>query len=159
MHDVAKTNTELDQIIAFLCAIGLSVREQELPENCVLPGISIDAGILLVDRKKLLYPGDLLHEAGHLAVVPGAERALLSVNVGDEGGMEMGAIAWSYAAAVAIGLPSEVVFHDAGYKGGAKHLRENFAAGRYLGVPILQWRGLTDRHISRYPTMLKWLAD
>ena len=106
MGNLPKSNTELDQIIAFLGAIGLRVREQELPENCVLPGISIDAGILLVDRKKLLYPGDLLHEAGHRAVVPGAERVLLSVNVGDEGGMEMGAIAWSYAAVVAIGLPS-----------------------------------------------------
>lgn len=43
MQDIAKTYTELDQIIAFLGAVGLSVREQELPENCVLPGISIDA--------------------------------------------------------------------------------------------------------------------
>ena len=165
MCDLAKATSqnraaaELDQIIAFLGVIGLSVREQELPENCVLPGISIDAGVLVVDRKKLLYPGDLLHEAGHMAVIPSAERALMSIDVGNDGGMEMGAIAWSYAAALAIGLPAEVVFHDAGYKGGAESLRENFASGRYLGLPILQWRGLTDASVKRYPEMLKWLAD
>lgn len=159
MSNLPNSNGELDQIMAFLRAIGLSLREQELPETCVLPGISVDAGVLLIDRQKLLFPGDLLHEAGHLAVVPSAQRALLTIDVGDDGGLEMGAIAWSYAAAVAIGLPAEVVFHDSGYKGGADSLRTNFAAGRYIGVPILQWRGLTDRNSKSYPEMLKWLAD
>ena len=33
----------------------------------VLPGITIEAGTLIIDAGKLLYPGDILHEAGHLA--------------------------------------------------------------------------------------------
>lgn len=123
---------ELDQIIAFLSAIGLSVREQDLPDTCVLPVISVEAGALVVDRKKLLYAGDLLHEAGHLAVLPSAERAQMSIDVGNNGGLEMGAIAWSYAAALMIGLAADVVFHDNGYKGGAENLRRNFAAGHSI---------------------------
>ena len=159
MHGVVELGWELDLIIAFLRDIGLGVREQELPDTCVLPGISIDNGALIVDRNKLLFPGDLLHEAGHLAVIPGSKRALISIDVGADGGMEMGAIAWSYAAALAIGLPAGVVFHDHGYKGGAANLLQNFSTGRYIGVPILQWRGLTDNAVKRYPEMLKWLAD
>ena len=48
----------------------------------------------------------------------------------------MMAIAWSYAAAVHLGLDPAVVFHEAGYRGGSGSLIENFAQERYIGVPI-----------------------
>ena len=73
--------------------------------------------------------------------------------------------AWSYAAAMHLGLAPSVLFHEAGYKGGAANLIENFAAGRYIGLPILVWRGLTDAPDSRtvtattYPGMKRWLAE
>ena len=57
-------------IVAFLEEIGLPVRFRDLDEAGFLPGITVEAGGLNVDREKLLYPGDLLHEAGHLAVLP-----------------------------------------------------------------------------------------
>ena len=38
---------------------------------------------------------------------------------GEDAGEEMGAIAWSYAAALHIGLDPRVVFHEDGYKGAA----------------------------------------
>jgi hypothetical protein len=143
----------------------LEVRQRTIAESTVLPGITVDQGELVMDREKLLYPGDLLHEAGHLAVMPAAERASLHQNVGDDGGMETAAIAWSYAAAKQLSLPPEVVFHGNGYRGDANSLIENFVDGRYVGVPILVWRGLTEGGNSasdaptHYPNMKRWLAE
>jgi hypothetical protein len=143
-------------ILEFLRQIGLTVIERAVPPGSVLPGISIDHGALVVDRAALLYPGDLLHEAGHLAVVPPAEREAFHHNVGDDGGMEMGAIAWSYAAAVHLGVPLDVLFHDHGYRGDGGWLREHFSTQASLGVPILTWRGLTDA--ASFPLMRQWLT-
>lgn len=151
-------------IVNFLREIGLAVHERPVLEISVLPGISVDHGALVLDRAKLKYPGDLLHEAGHLAVVPPYEREQCHENVGADGGMEMGAIAWSYAAALHLGIDPSVVFHDDGYRGGADSLRENFATGHYVGVPILVWRGLTtaparsELEAPGYPHMTRWLT-
>jgi hypothetical protein len=152
------------QIIDFLRHIGLSVIERPISESSILPGITVERGAIVVDLGRLLYPGDLLHEAGHLAVVPASERMQMHNNVGNDGGMEMGAIAWSYAAAVYLGIPPDVLFHENGYRGAAESLIENFGNGRYIGVPILAWRGLAqaptahDKGAPGYPAMERWLS-
>lgn len=153
------------RIVDFLTGIGLRVESRAVPPPTFLPGITIDRGTLVYDERRLTHPGDLLHEAGHLAVLPPAEREALGPDAGNDGGMEMGAIAWSYAALRQLGLPAELLFHDQGYKGEARHLREAFEQGQYLGVPILEWRGLTDwqrpgsQHSPiRYPAMKRWLS-
>lgn len=161
--------TDLDalteRIVSFLRSIGLPVSTRALPEPTFLPGITVDRGTLVYDPQRLAHPGDLLHEAGHLAVLPPAQRQTMVDDVGNDGGMEMGAIAWSYAALTQLGLPLEVLFHDHGYKGDGAHLRETFATGGSLGVPILEWRGLTDwqrpgseQSATRYPVMKQWLC-
>ena len=157
----------LDRIIRFLLDLGFQFREVELGEQkTFLPGIAIDRGTLLIDKSGLLYPGDLLHEAGHLAVMPAEKRMRVQGDVGKKGAEEMMAIAWSYAAAVHLGLEPSVVFHEGGYKGGAGSLIENFTNGRYIGVPMLQWIGLTadekrakEMGIEPYPSMIKWVLD
>ncbi len=152
----------LERILAFLAEIGIPVREGSLPDQTFVPGIFIERGALVIDRAKLAYPGDLLHEAGHIAVVPPAERAGLNDNLTTGPGEEMAAIAWSYAAALHIGIDPAVVFHPHGYKGGSQSLLDNFAAGHYLGVPLLQWYGLTRERddgsaAAVYPKMDGWL--
>lgn len=146
-----------DEIVSFLRERGFAVEFTQIAEPTFLPGLAIREGLLLVDRDKLLYPGDLLHEAGHLAVMSPEEREHCEGEVGDNGGYEMAAIAWSYAAACAAGVPVEVLFHDTGYKGSAQSLRENFAAGRGVGVPMLEWLGLVER--GRYPVVTRWMRD
>ena len=152
-------------IINFLRSIGLTVIEQPITVATVLPGISVAHGALVVDHAAIKYPGDLLHEAGHLAIVPAVARAVLHENVGDDGGNEMGAIAWSYAALVHLRLAPSVLFHEHGYRGGADCLIENFTQRRYIGVPMLTWRGLADApsqsetDATGYPTMKRWLAE
>src|ERR1700683_4007273 len=91
------SNPIADRIAGFLTGIGLGIRAGSLSGPVILPGIQIQHGVLVVDEAQLSYPGDLLHEAAHLPVVPAARRNLLDADTGDDGGEEVGAIAWSYA--------------------------------------------------------------
>jgi len=150
----------------FLRSIGLETAPAVLPQDGFLQGIRISRGLLLIDEARLAYPGDLLHEAGHLAVIPAERRTLLEGSAGSDAGEEMAAIAWSYAAALYLGIDPAVVFHSGGYSGGSQAILSNFAQGRYVGVPVLEWLGLAADgktaallEIERYPHMLKWLRD
>lgn len=153
-------------ITEFLVDIGLQVRASAIHEHTFLPGIHVKDGVMNIDEGRLLYPGDLLHEAGHLAMLLPSERPQAGGKMGHDGGAEMAALAWSYAAALHLGLTPEVVFHEAGYRGESQALRENFAAGRYVGVPMLEWAGLTatGKHaealgVQPYPAMRRWLRE
>jgi hypothetical protein len=156
----------VDRIVNFLIKIGIEVTKAPLQQQTFLPGISVDRGAILIDESRLLYPGDLLHEAGHLAVIPSQKRKQAQDNVSKKASEEMMAIAWSYAALVHLGLEPSVVFHEGGYRGWSEALIENFTQGRYIGVPMLQWIGLTadekgakETGVRPYPDMMKWLLD
>ncbi|RTQ49309.1 hypothetical protein EJV47_14305 [Hymenobacter gummosus] len=152
-----------DQLIHFVRRIGLTVREAPLPADSFLPGLRIEDGALLVDRQRLRYPGDILHEAGHLAVVPASVRAGLGPNIADyrsadeAQGDEIAAQLWSYAASVALELPSAVVFHADGYHGSSTWFVENYQRGQYPGLPLLAWMGLTTN--EDFPRMTRWLRE
>ena len=166
MADNGFKNELTARIVNFLIELGLEVKAAVIREETFLPGISVNCGVILIDESRLKYPGDLLHEAGHLAVVPASRRDQLQSYIGRRGGEELMAIAWSYAALVHLGLEPSVVFHEEGYRGGSESLIENFTQGRYFGVPTLQWIGLTaddkrakEMGIAPYPNMIKWLHD
>jgi hypothetical protein len=166
MTDQAFENPVTSKIVDFVRSIGLPVVRAELDDTAFMPGLALDGGRIVIDEDRLLYPGDILHEAGHLAVLRPEQRAQTHGRLGAEGGEEMGAIAWSYAAAVHIQLDPVVLFHPDGYRGGANALLENFAQQRYIGVPYLQWLGLTleppratQQGVQPYPHMLRWLCE
>jgi hypothetical protein len=150
--DPRYANALTSSMAGFLASIGLETAPVVLSEAGFLDGLMISHGVLLID--------------GHLAVVPGAQRKLLYGNAGSDPGEEMAAIAWSYAAALYLGIDPAVVFHPNGYSGGSEAILLNFSQGRYFGVPMLEWFGLTaDKKtaallkVSGYPHMLKWLRD
>lgn len=152
------------RIAGFLVGIGIAVRWETIAGPTRLPGIRIDHGALVVDPARLDHPGDLLHEAGHLAVLAAEERALLAGDAGADPAHEMLAMAWSYAALRHLGLDPTVVFHEGGYAGGSRTLLENFATGRFLAVPLLEWLGMAagparaaELGIEPYPAMIRWL--
>jgi hypothetical protein len=154
------------RIGAFLEDIGLSVRHAELTQPTFLPGLQIEPGGLIVDEQRLLYPGDLLHEAGHLAMLTTEQRQSQGPDAGPDLGYEIGAMCWSYAAALHIGIDPAVVFHAQGYRGASQSFLENFAQGRYPGLPLLQWMGLTadeknapELGVQPFPHMLRWLRE
>jgi hypothetical protein len=162
-------------IYDFIADIGLQIAEADLPHDTFLPGIALRAGGLIVDRTKLLWPGDLLHEAGHLAVLPADIRANAEDDLVDavevEHAGEQEAMAWAYAAAKAVGIPVGVLIHDGGYKGRSADILSMYEFGIYPGLRGLCAIGLAfspgftpagsalqSDHLH-YPNMLRWLRD
>jgi hypothetical protein len=166
---VEKQSAELEKVLSFLNKIGIDVVEKQL-ENPFLPGLSLGPNCLYIDFKKLLYPGDILHEAGHLAVTTPEERKIAGTEkmAADwpSQGEEMGAILWSFAAAKHLELPVEFVFHPNGYKNESEWLISNFTNENYIGLPFLEWAELALSKVNAakegkepFPNMLKWLRD
>lgn len=150
-------------IVAFLTEIGIPVIVEPLGADTRLPAMTVRDGALVIDPARLEWPGDLLHEAGHIAVTDPALRPTLR-EVPSDPAEEMAAIAWSYAAAVELGLDAAVVFHVAGYRGSGPALAENFTAGNYVGVSMLDWFGMTiegrratSDGLPAFPIMQRWL--
>lgn len=159
----------LHTIINFLESIGIPVHFG-ICRNTTLPGIMINSGTLTIDMDTLLYPGDILHEAGHIAVMPPADRLAVKGTINPARDLELSgelmAIPWSYAACIHLGIDPHIVFHDNGYKGGGKYIVENFSEGRYFGVPMLQYIGLCyeprtaqEKNTKPFPTMVKWMRS
>lgn len=159
-----------DRIIAFLREAGIEVVETPVPTDSFLPGVLIRAGTLWVDRATLRWPGDLLHEAGHIAVTPAALRASLDAALETEAlaphAGEVEATAWAYAAVTYLGLDPALLFHEGGYGGHAEGLRTAYALGVYPGAFGLAQAGLARigdaaraEGVAPYPHLLRWLRD
>lgn len=160
----------VNRIVRFLTEVGIKVVPAPLEHDTFLPGINILNGTLLVDETKLIYPGDLLHEAGHLAVAPGDVRHTLSGEViipgADMDAVEVRVTAWAYAASVHLGIDARVLFHEGGYKGKSEGLIFTYGAGVYPGAAGLQELGMTagpalatKLDVAPYPHMLRWLRE
>ena len=156
----------LDLILTFLRGVGLPVAEASLKDDeTFLPGLALRNGGLAYDSERLLHHGDLLHEAGHLAVLPPEIRAKAGAeDLMDEPVTEVAAIAWSVAALLHLGLPFEAVFHAEGYRGQARALAMAYALGVYPGLPGLEAAGLAvgpqraaELGVAPYPAMIRWL--
>lgn len=165
---IVKEKPEVDKILQFLAQIGISVIEKQLPDNTFLPGITIGNNCLEIDFEKLLYPGDILHEAGHLAVTPSADRTLIGTdaisNEWPTQGDEIVSMLWSFAALTHLQLPIEYVFHPHGYKNESSWLIENYTKENFIGLPLLEWMGmtLTKENAAKvgkeaFPAMQNWL--
>ncbi|MEM5566281.1 hypothetical protein WNY78_14260 [Psychroserpens sp. AS72] len=148
-----------NHIISFLNEIGIDVIKANLGDNTFLPGLQLQGQTILVDEEKLKYPGDLLHEAGHIAVTEKQLRPLIGTNkIGEDWpglGDEIVAILWSYAALDHLKLDPKVVFHSEGYKNASPWFIEQFTSGVYMGLPLLEWMGVCDT--ETFPKMKRWL--
>ncbi len=158
-----------NRIAAFLRDIGIPVEPGDLAgEESFLPGIAVVRGGLRVDESKLTWPGDLLHEAAHIAVAPAEARPRMTGDVAvpgiDMDLLEKAAIPWSYAAALAIGIDPALVFHGGGYRGKSEGLLRTFGFGVYPGVAILEDAGMAvgparaeALGVPPFPHMLRWV--
>ena len=157
------------KITAFLSSIGIENEERTLDTQTFLPGVHIENGKLLYDLEQLKYPGDLLHEAGHIALTPSENRDKIGVNMDNNGqakqnSLEIGVICWSYAALKHLELDPIIVFHEEGYKGQSQWHIQNYESGNYTGLPLLQWMQLCKQFddtsdMLPFPHMVKWLRD
>ena len=166
--------------IDFVRSIGLSVTEgvaQDV-EGAFVPGVRIVDGGLIVDPETV-FPGDVLHEAGHLAVIPAKFRQLatgtlrqvfksmtqyLKDNPTILGGWpedpvgrcilqsgEAEAAAWQYAAAHHIGLPDQWLFPPESFEGKSEDTLLRLKVNQYFGINGLQAAGWTRVHAMGNP--------
>jgi len=63
-----------EKLAAFVRGVGIAVKPAVLDEPTLFPGLDIRYGAVLVDESRLRQPGDILHEAGHIAVTDPAKR-------------------------------------------------------------------------------------
>jgi hypothetical protein len=158
----------LATVAGFLRGIGIPVAAGPVDDGAFLPGIHVVDGGLRVDEARLSWPGDLLHEAGHLAVAPPEARLAMSGDVAaaglDTAQLEIAVVPWSYAAALACGIDPALVFHAGGYRGKGEGLLRTFAAGVFPGVHLLEAAGMTATGpraaalgVAPYPHMRCWL--
>src|SRR5882757_4897405 len=88
------TNLLTERLAEFVRGLGIDVRAAALPQKTFLPGLDIQHGAIVVDEQRLAHPGDILHEAGHIAVSEPAARAAPVLSPTD--GEEIATLAWSY---------------------------------------------------------------
>jgi hypothetical protein len=152
----------VNRLVDFVRSVSIEVRACTVDWKTQFPGLEIRAGAVLVDESRLLHPGNILHEAAHIAIHDPASR--YNEKFSPRKGEELSALAWSYAGVVHLCLSSDLVFYPGSFHGWDKALIENFSEGRYAGVPLLQCNGMAveprlaaERGIEPYPHMLRWV--
>lgn len=163
-----RSTSTLGRIVEFLDGIGIVVTQGAVPRPSFLPGVRIAGGGLVYDPSSLAWPGDLLHEAGHVAVTPAALRSTLDDGVELPSSVlhatEVEATAWAYAAVVHLRLDPSVLFHSGGYGGASPGLVSTYSLGVHPGSFGLAQAGMTNvgpearrRGLPVYPEMSLWL--
>ncbi|MFZ1743073.1 MAG: hypothetical protein WAT93_09480 [Pontixanthobacter sp.] len=149
--------------LAFLAKVGIEVDWIDASETQFLDGLAIVKGRLLIDPEVPVWPSDLLHEGGHIAVAAPEDRPTLGPLESDPTD-EMMAIAWSYAASRQCELSLKHLFHNGGYRDDSAKLATSFATGHFIGAPMLGFYGMTaDMQTAlaqgtvSYPSMIRWL--
>lgn len=157
----------LQKITGFINDIGIPCNEGIVDQNTFVPGIDIVKGHIVYDAVMLETPGDLLHEAGHIAVLSVEDRSTVTSPdvTGDLGNAqaEMAAIAWSWAAAHHLQIKPDIIFHEEGYRGGSEDIMSKFYNKDYFGVDTLEQYGMTlettpEAEIE-FPAMEHWLRQ
>jgi hypothetical protein len=156
----------LRRIVDFIRSIGIEVNEGSMTRETLVPGMDIVRGTLLVDETVMCKPADLLHEAAHIALTAPAARKALDGTADTSPAEEVSAIAWTWAASRHLDIDPAEAFHVGVISGNGPTLLENFLERRYVGVPMLQYWGLTVeakhatlREVAPYPHMLRWLRS
>nr|WP_272955712.1 hypothetical protein [Pseudomonas aeruginosa] len=173
-----------ERALSFLRDIGLSVE--------VVPGaagfidhVRIKDGGLQIDPR--CPASGLLHEAGHLAVVPKRYRHWMSGNLyasfnrmlkdpeflaqEPDSPLYRAVIqatdpevtAWAWAAGRFLGIPSEVIIQNDEYDGSGRNIRILLQANSYIGINGLSHGGFCVRRktpyraLPQYPELAFWL--
>lgn len=141
-----------------------------------LPGVQIENGTLLIAPNAAV--ADVLHEAGHLAVLPSrfrefanddisavTEKMLNETDFSDPDApearaamqsSETEATAWAWAAGKHIGISEKKIILDHHYENGGTALRAMLEAKMYLGINGLRAAGMIAS-VKSYPKMERWV--
>ena len=169
----------LDRTVSWLRGIGLDVQVVDGMERATfISHVDVQDGVLVIDRE--CPPSNLLHEAGHLAIMPAQFRPLASGDLEEvtRAMLELcgelqpdeplyraiiqtsdpEATAWAWAAGLAIGLEPKVIILDDEYDGDGADVRGAVSVHCHPGIHGLAHAGFCRvRGEPRYPTLKMWL--
>ena len=174
----------LQKTLAFLNDIGLTCHLKPGATG-FLDGLCIQNGELQVDPSCRV--SNVLHEAGHLAILPGRIRHFANndltamdsiitkyIDFSNPDLPEVRAVlqsgdteatAWAFAAGLAIGLKPRTIIPDGDYEQNGLSVRIMLQQKRYLGINGLAAAGFcvtrpaSKKHfgLPTYPNLAKWL--
>lgn len=184
MPNLNLASNSLQKTLAFLNNIGLTCHLKPGATG-FLDGLYIQNGELFVDPRCIV--SNLLHEAGHLAILPGRIRHFANndldamesiimehIDFSNPDSLESRAVlqsgdteatAWAFAAGLAIGLTPEAIIPDDHYDGEGASTRTTLRQTRYPGINGLAAAGFCvirpalEKHfgLPTYPKLAKWL--
>jgi len=175
----------LRKISVFLRTIGFTVLEDSISAS-FLSGVEPRCNMTLAyDPDTMVCAGDVLHEAGHLAIIPSVFRNKIAGNI-DESlapvanayfathafhigpnfyedpigrailqADESAAQAWSYAAALAAGIDPKIVFDSESIDDEYAGVLTGLHLKCHAGINSMTASGMTNRNI--FPKMHRWL--
>lgn len=169
-----------ERVIDFLNSIGIVVKKGTVPKKSFLPCLLIQDGEIFYEENFNI--SDMLHEAGHLALVPGEYRKFCTGDMGKavrilwtiiekvEGKIapdsliyrqllqcgDPEATAWAFAAGVKNNIPPEIIILDRQYGGSGSSIRECLKHKCYLGINGLRAAGFIDS-VKDYPKLKYWM--
>lgn len=144
-----------EKVCGFVAGIGLPIQIVHGAVGFIEHVRVVDGGLHIDPRASA---SSILHEAGHLAVMPACYRHYLTGDVGEgiqrmfqemdelviapdsplmRAALQAGdpeATAWAFAAGVSLGLPIEVIILDHEYGGEGEAIRIALSAKCYLGI-------------------------
>ncbi len=141
--------------IAFLRSIKIPLREspptEPCPQKTFFPWVWIENSTL-VYRKNSVDVGQLLHEAGHLALMTPAKRALASPNGLPPGPIfgDLAVEAWDYYAAIAADIFPMLIFAK-NFDNKGLQVYTQLDKGVHYGIPILK-----DIGFLKGDQMVRW---
>lgn len=171
----------LDKVVAFIDSIGIPIQKGKVPKSSFLPNIAIKRGGIVYNDE--VCTADILHEAGHLAIIPLQYRDICSGDMDKSaqkiwnkaqknGHMEIDtpifrqliqaseceAIAWSWAAGKYIGLADEEIITDdpRHFNGEGEEIREYLSLNSHFGINGLRAGGMLDS-VKSYPQLTRWV--
>lgn len=155
-----KSSAWLAHVLAFLNSIGIDAEIGD-GRGGFVAGVLIEEGRLIVcpDAR----PSNVLHEAGHLSIIPARFRPLASGKLAKAfEAMAQGvdwsnpesedavaamqcsdpeATAWAWAAGIHLGMPEELIIADDEYDGEGAGIRLGLRLNSYLGINGLSRAG------------------
>ena len=173
--------SHLRETVAFLRSIGIACRLQDGATGFLEKIRIVNGGLAFQPDVEV---EDVLHEAGHLAIIPERYRPLANDDLeGVNAAMgrdidadlceidsplmcamlqasEPEATAWAFAAGMHLGLPPHVIISDGSYGGGGRVVRQQLQLRGHLGINGL-WHSQmcarpSQKHLPQYPNLLCW---
>ena len=166
--------------VTFLSKIGIKTNERPKATG-FLDYVIIENGQIFYDPNNATV-NDILHEAGHIAVLPSPVRNKANNNLNSVYDIicqnakkhfdirnpdspesraylqcgETEATAWAWAAGKAIGLPKEIIIEDSDYENEGENMRTMLSLNSYYGINGLVAGNMVES-VKSYPKMIRWL--